>query len=364
MKSEAERREDLQTRITQFHGVSFEQILDEIQYLRDSGDSVLAGGSLAYGLGNQLSDLDLLVAGPSTVECSRVPIEHFLGSLRVDVWKLTEKVIEETFDRAEEALASEDPLIGSFGDVHHEGDLKLIHRIAFGVVLDGPGLEAVEGRDHCAVATMLVLREYAERMRASALLAQYALAAGRTTAAVVNARLAVEEALNAAVSYRGLPFSGDKWLRERLATEAGDLAGVYEPFRQLPEEPARDAQQFVDDAIAACTEMWGLDLSVEALTRAVSWRNIDLRQIDIGTDRLLLSPRYGSLWRLSKGEAETWDRIVALGAEGDDPTWGSWECDPEARLLCLRLYEHGLLQLQWVDAVALESLEAKRSVQV
>jgi hypothetical protein len=362
MGSEIGRLEDLQTRVGRFHGVSLEQALGEIEYLRDAGDSVIAGGSLAYGFGNHLSDLDLLVAGPTTVESSPVPLEHFVGSLRVDVWKFAQELIEETFDRAEEALAGKAPLLGSFGDLHHEDELKLLHRIAFGVLVDGAGLKPVRERDYRTVASGLVVREYAERMRGSALLAQLALRAQRPIAAVVNARLAVEEALNAIVVHRGLPFSGDKWLGERLANQTTDLAGVYEPFRQLPEDPARDATRFVDEAVAVCTERWGLGLGIEALTPAASWGNTDLRVMEVGADRLLLSARFGGLWSLEESEAETWRRLVSAGAGEPDATWGLAECDAEALTLCLRLHEHGLLRLHWTEGVAIEDLEAARSV--
>jgi len=362
MVSEAERREDLLARVERFHGVSFEQVLGEIEYLRDAGDSVIAGGSLAYGFGNHLSDLDLLVAGPTTVESSPVPLEHFVGSLRVDVWKFAQGLIEETFDRAEEALASESPLLGSFGDLHHEDELKLLHRIAFGVLLDGEGLEPAGERDYCSLASGLVVREYAERMRASALLAQLALRADRPIAAVVNARLAVEEALNAAVVRRGLPFSGDKWLRERLANQTADLASVYKPFRQLPENPARDAPRFVEEAVAVCTEKWALDLDIDALVPAARWRNTDLQVMEVGTDRLLLSARFGALWSLNESEVETWHRLVSVGAVEPDATWDLGECDAEALILCLRLHEHGLLGLHWTNGVALGNLEGMRSV--
>ena len=359
MGDEAESLEGLQARVREYHGVSFEQVLSEIEYLRDTGDSVIAGGSLAYGLGNHLSDLDLVIAGPTTVESSRIPVEHFVGSLRVDVWKLAQGLIEETFHRAEEALAGEQALHGSFGNVDHENELKLLHRIAFGLVVDGDGLEPAVGRDYREVASNLVIREYAERMRASALLAQLALRAGRPVAAVFNARLAVEEALNAAVAHRGLPFSGDKWLRERLANQTADLAATYEPFRQLPENPAGDAARFLEEALVACTEMWGLDLGIEALVSTASWRNTDLQVSEIGADRLLLSARVGALWSLDEGELEAWHQLVSAGAGEPDATWSMEDCDAEALTLCLRLHEYGLLGLHWTNGVSIEDLEAK-----
>lgn len=363
MKGEQGRREELQARVERFHGVSLERVLGEIEYLRDSGDTVIAGGSLAYGLGNHLSDLDLIISGSATVNSTGVPLEHFIGSLRIDVWKRAQGLIEETFDHAEEALASEGALHSSFGDVDHQEELKLMHRIAFGVVVDGEGLELSQGRDCRAVASGLVVREYAERMRASALLAQLALHADRPVTAVVNARLAVEEALNATVTDRGLPFTGDKWLPERIANQATDLAAAYDPFRQLPENPARDAAWFVEAALIACTEMWGLDLGIDALIPVASWRNADLQVLEIGADRLLVSARFGALWSLDESEAEIWGRLVSAGAGEPDGLFDLKECDAEAQTLCLRLHEHGLLGLRWTNGVALEELEATRSVE-
>jgi len=363
MGGEDARRESLLARVEQFHGVSLEQVLGEIEYLRDAGDSVIAGGSLAYGLGNHLSDLDLVVGGPTTVDSSGIPLQHFIGSLRVEVWKLAQGLIEKTVDRAEEALASKEPLLGSFGNVDHEDELKLLHRIVFGIVIDGGGLELTQGRDYRAVASGLVIREYAERMRTSALLAQLALQASRPIAAVVNARLAVEEALNAVIVQRGLPFTGDKWLRERLTNQTTDLAPAYEPFRQLPEDPAQDAKRFVDTALAACIGMWGLDLEVDTLLPAASWRNSDLQCLEVGADRLLVSAGSGALWSLDDGEAASWRQLVSAGSEDPGTAWDLGACDVEALTLCLRLHEQGVLGLHWANGVALEDLEATRSVE-
>src|SRR4029077_15630749 len=139
-----------------------------VRYLRDDGDSVIAGGSLAYGLGKPLSDLDLVVVGSTTPPPSRVPLEHFVGSLRVDFWKLARDLIEATFERAEQALAFTGELHDSFGEFDQETEPKLLHRIAHGVLVDGSGLDPAPGRDHAAVASGLVVRDYAERMRSSA----------------------------------------------------------------------------------------------------------------------------------------------------------------------------------------------------
>ncbi|HEY6550963.1 MAG TPA: hypothetical protein VIY71_07170 [Solirubrobacterales bacterium] len=357
---------DLALKIERFHSVTLKQVLGEIEYLRDADDTAIAGGSLAYGLGNGLSDLDIVISGPNTVGSSWVPLEHFIGSLRVDVWKIGQESIEDSFGRAEKALASEGELLGDFGDIDHEDEFKLLHRIAFGVVVDGCGLELEEqGRDCREVASKLVMREYAERMRASVLGAQLALRASRPIAAVVNARLAVESALNAALAQRGFPFSGDKWLGERLDAEVPELASVYEPFRQLPADLARDGAGFVKAALHVCAEMWNLDLEFEALAAVVRWQSTeDLRLAKIGADQLLLAPRSGAIWELDEGEADVWRRLTAAAGGEQDESWGLADCDPEDVTLCVRLHEHGLLSLRWIEGVPIGAFDVKRKVGV
>jgi hypothetical protein len=366
MVTSAERRHELALHIERFHGVTLEQVLGEIEYLRDADDTVIAGGSLAYGLGNGLSDLDMVISGPATVESSRVPLEHFIGSLRVDVWKLAQGLIEGSFERAEKALADHGEMLGDFGDIDHEDEFKLLHRIAFGVVVDGDRLEFErEGLDCRAVASRLVMREYVERMRAAALVAQLGLRAGRPIAAVVNARLAVENALNAAVAQRGLPFCSDKWLTERLDAEMPGLADLYQPFRRLPADPARDGAAFVKAALRVCAETWKLELEFDALTTPARWHNTEeVHLAEIGAERFLLAPRSGAIWELDECEAAAWRRLTAAHGSGQGQRWGLSDCDPEELRLCVCLYEHGLLGLNWVEGVPIGALDAERRVEV
>ena len=364
MRADASDRLELDQRLERFHSVSLERVLGEIAYLRDSGDTVLAGGSLAYGLGNGLSDLDLIISGPNTTESSRVPLEHFVESLRVDVWKLAQDLIEGSFVRAEDALADDQAIHGAFGDIDHEDELKLLHRISSGVVIDGEGLEFGRPLDYQRVAADLVVREYVERMRSTALLAQVSLSARRPIAAVANARLAIEAALNAAVVDRGFAFSGDKWLRQRLLVDCPDLAGVYAPFTRLPADPASEAGSFVSRAVDACQDLLGYDLEVEAVVPAANWRNTDVRFAKIGPDRLLLSTRFGALWELQEHEAEAWQQLVALGAEEPGGVWGLGTCDEAALTLCLRLHEVGALELRWQTGIPLTTVRNRPGAEV
>lgn len=366
MLTSPERLRDLALKIERFHGVALNQVLGEIAYLRDADDVVIAGGSLADGLGNGLSDLDLVVSGPATVESSRVPLEHFVGSLRVDVWKLAQELIEGFFERAEKALIGEEELLGEFGDIDDEDGFKLLHRIAFGVVIDGNGLKFErDGMDCREVALGLVMRDYAERMRTSALVAQLALRASRPIAAVVNARLGVENALNIAVTQRGFPFSGAKWLGERLDTEVPELASLYEPFRRLPADPARDGAGFVEAALYACAEMWALDLEFDTLAALARWHSTeDVQLAEVGADRLLLAPRSGVIWDLDESEANVWRRLTEAEGSEPDAGWGLADCDPEGLTVCVRLYEYGLLDLSWIEGVPLGVFDVERKVRV
>jgi hypothetical protein len=366
LMTSAARRHELALRIERFHGVSLERVLAEIEYLREADDTVIAGGSLAYGLGNGLSDLDMVVSSPATIKSSRVPLSHFIGSLRVDVWKLGQASIESSFGRAERALASEGQLLGVIGDIDDEDEFKLLHRIAFGVVIDGYGLELErEGTDYRQVASELVMREYAERMRASALVAQLALRASRPLAAVVNARLAVENALNATVTQRGFPFISDKWLGERLDADMPELANLYAPFRQLPTDPARDGAGFVEAALRACEETWKLELELDALAAMAQWRSTeDLELAAVGSDQWLLAPCSGVICELDESEANAWRRLTSAEGGGQNGGWGLADCDLEGLTLCMHLYERGLLTLGWTEGVSIEALDVGRTVRV
>lgn len=349
-------RNELDARIEGFHGANLDQVLDEVDYLRDAGDTVIAGGSLAYGLGNLLSDLDIVITGPTTAESSRIPLEHFLGSLRVDVWKLSQKLIEDSFRRARQALDGLGPLLGNFGDADDEDGFKLLHRIAFGVVIDGPSLD-LAAFDCRAVAAGVVMREYAERMRTSALVAQLALRANRPIAAVVNARLAVESALQVVVTQSDLPFSGDKWLGERVDAQAPGLASLYEPFRRLPATPDRDGKEFVESALQVCTGMWGYDLELARLAAEAWWDNVDaVRLAKVGADSFLVGTNSGTIWELDQSEYDAWFGLAMTEGEQEGGLWSLASCDPEQLTLCVSLFERGLLKLRWTKGVPLAAL--------
>jgi hypothetical protein len=350
------RRAALDQRLQDYHGATLERVLEMIDYLRDPGDSVLAGGSLTSGtgMGNQRSDLDVVICGKDS-ESSQMPLEHWLDGLRIDAWKRKQDDIDEVFERARKRLASDQPFHGAFGDVEEQASLKFLHRIAYGIILDGPALKPTGTWNYQDVARDLVVREYAERMRESAFVAQLSTDAGNSIGATLNARAAVEDAMNATVTSWGMPFTDNKWLRERLANDASELEPLYRPFAVVPDDGG-DPSEFVGAAFETCQGLTGVEMSRAALLRDAAWLNTDLKLMKVGDAQMLLSTKEGGLWRLEDGEVTAWE-----GLEGEGP-WHCTDCDEEQIQLCFQLYSRGLVKLRWARGLPTDELDLQEAV--
>jgi hypothetical protein len=347
------RREAVEARIAGYHGIGFLEVLAAIEYLRDPGDSVIAGGSLTLGLGNRLSDLDIVISGPASAESSRVPLQHWLKTLRVDVWKLRYDAMDELVGRAERVLGGSRPVGGAFGDIFEEADLKLLHRVAFGITVEGPGLRPTASRSYRSIAGDLLVREYAERMREAAFVAQLALAVGDPVGAAFSARLAALSSLHATVYAHGLPFTGDKWLRERLEMDAPKLVGRHASVAVLP-EPDADTAPFVRSAVGASEHLSGLGLSLAALAPQVRFDAGDLTLYPAGPERFLVSVERDGLWKVDEAEAEAWSGFA--GGAG-------WTCDPgqgAGLKLSYDLYAAGVARLRWQRGLPVAELSFGR----
>jgi hypothetical protein len=319
----------LDARLRGFHDIGVADVLDVVEYLRDTGDTVVAGGSLTFGLGNRLSDFDIVICGAETSR-SLVPLEHWVKTLRVDVWTRSHSDVDKLFVLAREALDRDTPIGGAFGSIEHEQQLKLLHRIAFGLELAGPALAPASVPDFRAVARDLVVREYAERLRESIFVARLAARGGNWLAAVGNAREAVEEAFTVVLTTRGVPFTGDKWLHERLKTHATDLREAYRRFAALPTAES-DCAAYVSDAVALAGRLTGLTGDAEP-TFTVDGVEI----CKTGDTHVLVAPKHGGVWELS---------------EADVAAWHDKDTD-----FYFGLYERGLAKLGWERGVPVSDL--------
>jgi len=319
----------LDQRLRGFHDIGVDDVLDVVGYLRDGGDTVVAGGSLTFGLGNRLSDFDIVICGAETSR-SLVPLEHWVKTLRVDVWTRSHSDVDNLFVLAREALAADTPIGGAFGSIEHEQQLKLLHRIAFGLELTGPALAPASVPDFRAVARDLVVREYAERLRESIEVARLAAGAGNWLAAVSNAREAVEEAFTVVLTSRGVPFTGDKWLHERLKTHAPDLREAYRRFAALPTADS-DCAAYVADALALAGRLTGRTGDAEP-----TWTVDGVEVVMTGDSHVLVAPEHGGVWALTGADVAAWRNKDA------DFYFG--------------LYERGLAKLGWDRGVPVSDL--------
>jgi hypothetical protein len=349
-------RDALEAKLSAFHAVNIPSVLEVIAYLRDESDAVIAGGSLAIGLGNRRSDLDIVIVGERTIESSRLPLEHFLGSLRIDVWVMAQQLIDEVFARARQGLNEARPLQDQFADSDHEIDLKLLHRIAFGIWLDGRERDPDGRCERAQIARDTVIRACLERMRQHAFFAKLTLARDDSRrAAAINARNMVEDAMQAVITDLGKPFSGRKWLRQRLTEEVPHLDDIYRPFAVLPRS-ASHHREFVGEATRCCETLTGIGLGMDQLTQASIWVNRDLQHLKVGSTFLLLSPDTGTLWELDRSESEAWEAL-AFSNDGTADGMLSRPCSgltETQAALCIDLCEQGLLALMWSEGVPLE----------
>ncbi|MGH2907074.1 MAG: hypothetical protein ACRDKI_09955 [Solirubrobacterales bacterium] len=335
-------RERTESRLKRYHDVAFDDVLEAIDWLAKPGDTIICGGSLVFGLGNRLSDLDILFVGDQEWGNTRVPLEHFVNTLRVDSWRATRPSIDEMFALAEGALQSDAPLQGLFGDVHRDEELQLMHRIAFGIVLRGEANEQHEARGR--LAQRIAVREFMERCRHEIFLAQVSAKYGRRYAAVLASRRAVEDAVNAQI-YSDAPFSQEKWLVDLVAGRP-DLASRYEPFRSTPD--LREHAEFTKRATDVCEDLIGTVLDLKTLSSQCAWTG-DLPQVfPIGSGHSVVGLGDGTHWPIEEREFDALNRLLAH----ETKAWEFASCDEDEGRLCFELFERGLIDLTWHESLS------------
>lgn len=374
----ADRRTRLDERLRGYHaGKGLTEMLELLDYLREPGDTVIAGGSLSIGLGNVLSDLDVVLVGDTT-RTSAVPLQHWIdrgesartigepkdrkgspaaGSLRIDVWTRSTANVDELFTEAEEALASPTPLLRVFGNTEQEQQLKLLHRIAFGVLVDGEPVQpnTPSSRTPQQIAVDLLTREYAERLRESATIARLAASAGRLLTASFSARQALEEALHAVLHAGGVPFSGDKWLQEQLRPFP-ELLALHTRFLDVPRRStgAAEVHSYVDAALADAEDLLGLSLSPADLTFGLQWKAPALTLLPLAGQHLLVDATAGTSWELDDEDAAAWEPLAS--GRASDGLIPHPEGPAGAAALAVRLHEQGLFTPTWQHGVPITAL--------
>lgn len=379
--STADRRSRLDERLRGYHaGKGLTEMLELLDYLREPGDTVIAGGSLSIDLGNVLSDLDVVLVGDTT-RTSAVPLQHWLdrgagapspgeardaagapaaGSFRIDVWTRSTANVDDLFTEAEDALASPTPLLRVFGNTEQEQQLKLLHRIAFGVLVAGEPVQPTtpSSRTPQQIAVDLLTREYTERLRESATIARLAAESGRLLTASFSARQALEEALHAVLHAGGVPFSGDKWLQEQLRPFP-ELHALHGRFLDVPRRStgAAEVQNYIDGALADAEHLLGLSLAPADLTFGLQWKSPAFALLPLAGEHLLVDTPTGTSWELDDAEANAWQRLA--GARTNEGLIPHPAGDAGATALAVRLHEQGVFTPTWQHGVPIAALTIK-----
>ncbi|MEO3772745.1 nucleotidyltransferase domain-containing protein [Micromonospora sp. B9E7] len=178
--------------------------------------SVFITGSMAVGLGNQTSDVDVYVAGPE-VEASREQI--FAGPVRIDVHRLSKQALEATVWRVVGAtLRSDDG-----ADVVREQDVTIALRLHIGeIVVDGgaTALQETLSKHELTLRQLLITRWLNLAHYGQEDLAGLVDVPEDGDSAVMIARLLLRTAGKALAAACGDLFPGEKWVWRQLDRSA------------------------------------------------------------------------------------------------------------------------------------------------
>lgn len=331
------------TRLLQrYHGVTIEDVLQLVEYLREPDDAVMLTGSLAVGLGNQKSDLDLMLLGSTTAFSAAVPLTHFVSSLRVDVWKLDERVIDRLAASAEAALDT--PPVRRLVSFQ---DAQLLQRYACGVVIDGQ--PSLEQSALFPVVTRLAKKYFTEMVVRDAGYALLARERGLDLAAAVTARRALESAAEVRLAGLGHPFFGPKWIHHRLRVLDPDGWDAIEQHLVLPEvDDAFGLERAALASIELATSFADTDLTV-ALD-ATRFYNPGSELKSPGSKHLLIDQGESTVIELSDEEAAVWS--AHLGTDKGTVSGPVAGLDPADRALLHDLTFHAGLALEMIPRSA------------
>jgi hypothetical protein len=322
-------------------GLELPDVLELISYLRAEKDFAVVAGSVAVGLGNQASDLDVIVAGGAQESSAALPLTHFLGKARVDVWRLDIARLEELAERGRAALAERAPIQATLT----ESDIRILQRLAFGLVIDGQPSELLSSPTARSVVCALCERHFAEAASRAAVIAHFCRQDLDMVGAAWSARRGLDAAGEARLARSGRPLIGAKWLYHRLRDHDGEWWADVAAYTVLPESFAEQCVQgYVGRCLDKAGAALGLDLGYDALAARFEWKARASRYQKLGDKHLLLDLKQYRLIEVTSDEAGWWQELAELGASGS----GALLADtPAERLAFLRsLLRHSFAELR------------------
>jgi hypothetical protein len=309
-----------------------------------AGEAVILGGSLAFGLGNRKSDIDILILDSTSSGRSPGPFQFFESGDRVEITRLQvadlDSLAKDIADRLGES--------GSLTVPHEK--IRELSRAAFGCHIAGRAIdEAVDARLRrtCQEA---VLAGSTTSARKHALVALLAAEQEDLATACWNARGAVDAALQWSLLAAGHPYAGSKWLYEQARAEPG-LAAEWEavqPCLRIPRD--RDGRR---EHLARCFAVFEPTFLTEptlaGLGADAGWRCGTLELCRLAGRRVVVDPETNTVTEIDPGRVPGLRRLFELAPGNALPVSTS---DPAERAAVWPLYVAGLVHLEHGGAAA------------
>lgn len=311
---------------------SLAEIAEAISGVYVGDELMILGGSLGLGLGNEKSDIDVLLVNPGSAKRSQGPFQFFVDGERIEVVRVCLTQLRSMAARLSHALTRGER-IGL-----PPNDLRLLCRVAYGCRIAGPDLDADVGTALARTCHLAMIARSGESACQHALVAVLAREQEDDLIAAWNARGAVEAIAQREVLRSGAPYAGSKWVTEQLA--ARECGAALWPFLQLPADGDRRA--YLADCLAMIADSLGRPATAPGLGEHARWDTGGLRHYQLRASGVLVQHAHNAVVELSPDESLAWDE---LDAHGERPIGRE---NRPARDLAWHLYIRGLAGIRWM----------------
>jgi len=296
-----------------------------------SDELMILGGSLGLGLGNEKSDIDVLLVNPGVPARSPGPFQFFADGERIEIVRIDLTYLRSVVRELSRALGRSEPI----GLPHAEA--RLLSRVAHGCRMGGPPLDAGFESALARTCHLATIQRSAESARQHGLVAALALEQEDELIASWNARGAIEAILQRDVLRSGLPYAGSKWLTEQLAML--ECGAAIRPLLQLP-RPG-DRQAYLTDCLAVIADSLDTPATIPGLGETARWDTAGLGHYHLPGADVLVQQEHNA--------------VIELAADAG-PAWAELSCRPEqpiggetrsVRDVAWQLYVRGLAGIRW-----------------
>ncbi|NSC25222.1 hypothetical protein FM076_30360 [Streptomyces albus subsp. chlorinus] len=300
-------------------------------------EAIILGGSLAFGLGNRKSDIDILLLDSTSGGRPPGPFQFFESGDRVEITRVRTGELASLADDIASSLGRSAPLTLPYTKIRE------LSRAAFGCHVAGPALDgAVDARLRRTCQEAMLTSSTASAGR-HALVALLAAEQDDLATACWNARGATDAALQWMLLKAGHPYAGSKWLYEQARSKPG-LAGAWEVVRPCLRIPRDRAGQ--REHLARCLDVFERTFSTEpvlgVLGADAGWQRGALELCRLAGRHVVVDPESSTVTEIDAGTVPGLRRLFGLAPGEALPVSSS---DPSERAAIWPLYASGLVRL-------------------